>query len=255
LLPEGSSRVHACDAAKFETASRSGYDVRGVVWLFSQVTSQAKPGKETPMRVWAAPKRTRIVDIITGLVVLAVLIGVGRIAMFGRDVPAPNTPSQESVAGVNSPAGSTKSFSPAEQQIVALLPPGFSGSACTRATDAFPNSLASLDCTSNITTDTPTYARFTLYKDLEALIGDFQTTADGMMLSPCPGSTAASPGTWTYGADANQVSGRIVCGTIADRANIAWTRDAQLLLATVNGGPSLNSLYQWFQRFGVQTQH
>jgi hypothetical protein len=39
--------------------------------------------------------------------------------------------------------------------------------------------------------------------------------------------------------------GKVVCGSVADHANIAWTRDAQLLLATVNGGPDLNSLYQW----------
>lgn len=207
------------------------------------------------MRVWSTPKRrARLVDIITAVVVFAVLIGVGRIAMFGRDIPAPNTPSQESLGGVSNPANAAKNFSPAEQQVVALLPPGFSANACARAIDAFPNALASLDCSQNITTDTPTYARFTLYKDLEALIGDFQTTADGMVMLPCPGSTAASPGTWTYGSDANQISGRIVCGTIADRANLAWTRDAQLLLATVNGGPGLNGLYQWFQRFGVQTQ-
>ena len=41
------------------------------------------------MPAWATPKRARLVDIITGLVVLAVLIGVGRIAMFGRDAPVP----------------------------------------------------------------------------------------------------------------------------------------------------------------------
>ena len=134
--------------------------------------------------------------------------------------------------------------------------PGTPRPPACRAINAFPNAQASLDCSQNVNTDTPTYARFTLYKDFDALTGDFQATADGMVLSPCPGgSQSPAPGTWTYGSAGNQISGRVVCGTVSDRANIAWTRDAQLLLATVNGGPDLSSLYQWFQRFGVLTQH
>lgn len=208
------------------------------------------------MPAWVTPKRTRLVDIATGLVVLAVLIGVGRIAMFGRDAPAPSAPSQASVAGADDHNAGARDFNPNEQQIVRLLPPGYTAAACAPASNPFPNALASLDCTQNVKTDTPTYARFTLYKNIEALNGDFQATADGMVLSPCPGGgPSPAPGTWTYGSDTNQVSGRIVCGTISDRANIAWTRDPQLMLATVNGGPDLNSLYQWFQRFGVMTQH
>lgn len=208
------------------------------------------------MPAWATANRARLVDIITGLVVLAVLIGVGRIAMFGRDTPAPNIPSQQSAAGGGNQNAGAKDFNATEQQIVGLLPPGYTASACAKAINAFPNALASLDCAQNVNTDTPTYARFTLYADLEALMGDFQATADGMVLSPCPGNSGSpAPGTWTYGAGANQVGGRIVCGTVSDRANIAWTRDAALMLATVNGGPDLTSLYQWFQRFGVMTQH
>ncbi len=44
-----------------------------------------------------------------------------------------------------------------------------------------------------------------------------------------------------------------MCGTVEDQADIAWTRDAQLLLATVNGGPDLGGLYQWWQRYGAAT--
>ncbi len=77
-----------------------------------------------------------------------------------------------------------------------------------------------------------------------------------MVLSPCPGGgTSPAPGTWTSGSNTDQTSGWVVCGSVADRANVAWTRDAQLLLATVNGGPDLNTLYQWWRRFGTRTQH
>lgn len=115
--------------------------------------------------------------------------------------------------------------------------------------------MASLDCSASAASDNPTYARFTLYNDLDALTGDFQTTADGMALSPCPGSTSALPSTWSYDSSGDRVGGKIACGAIADRANIAWTRDAQLLLATINGGPDLGSLYRWWQRYGGATEH
>jgi hypothetical protein len=199
---------------------------------------------------WARRRRAWI-DIVVGLAVLAVLIGVGRVAMFGRDTPAPAA--AKNVASQASPASS---FNPDEQRIVGLLPPGYSAAACARATNPFPNAIASLDCSQSTTSNTPTYARFTLYNDLDALTGDFQQTADGMVVSPCPGgNTWPVPGTWTYGPKGDQVGGKIICGTVEDRANIAWTRDAQLLLATANGGPDLNSLYQWWRRYGGMTQH
>ncbi len=62
-------------------------------------------------------------------------------------------------------------------------------------------------------------------------------------------------GTWYYSSDPGQVGGKVVCGIIEDRPNIVWTRDAQLLLATVNGGPDLDSLYQWWQRYGSLLEH
>jgi hypothetical protein len=187
------------------------------------------------------------------LAVLAVLLGIGAaVIFFDRDEPRSN----QAVTGVATHSVSVGDFTPGEKQIVGLLPPGYTAGACTRATDAFPNAMASLDCTQNANSDSPTYARFTLYNDLGALTGDFQLTAQGMVLSPCPGgSISPAPGNWTSGPDNNQTTGRVVCGTIADRANVAWTRDTQLLLATVNGGPDLTTLYQWWQRYGTRTQH
>jgi len=184
--------------------------------------------------------------------VLAALLGIGAaVLFFDRDEPG----SSQAVTGRATHTVPVSEFTPAEKRIVGLLPPGYVAGACTRATDAFANAVASLDCTQNANSDTPTYARFTLYRDLDALTGDFETTAKGMVLSPCPGgSISPTPGTWTSGSNTDQTSGRVVCGSVQDRANIAWTRDAQLLLSTVNGGPDLNTLYQWWQRFGTRLQ-
>jgi hypothetical protein len=205
------------------------------------------------MRELAIRRRAPWLGLGAALAALAVLIGVGRVALSDRDAPAPTRNAAGTVA---SQAGSGKNFSPSEQQIVGLLPPGYSAAACARATDPFPTAVASLDCSQGTDSGTPTYARFTLYDDLDALTGDFQTTASGMLVSACPAdNTFPLPGTWSYGSNANQIGGKVVCGSVDDRANIAWTRDAQLLLATVNGGPNLDSLYQWWQRYGILTQH
>lgn len=141
-------------------------------------------------------------------------------------------------------------FSGAEQRIVALLPPGYSAASCTRAPNAFPAAVASLDCTDDRHSDTPDYARFTLYDNLDSLTTDFYTSAASMSVSPCPGGNP-SPGSWNYGPQLASPGGRIVCGSVDDQADIAWTRDTQLLLATVNGAPSLGDLYQWWQNYGA----
>ena len=196
----------------------------------------------------SAIRRTRWIEAGLGFVALAGLIGAVFAVLLGRDDPLPSRPNQ----GAAPHTASASAFNPGEQRIVGLLPPGYTAAACARATDPFPNAVASLDCSQNSGSPNPTYARFTLYDDLDALTDDFQETADGMALSACPGGNPWGPGTWTLGS--NAVGGQIVCGTVGDRPNIAWTRDAQLLLATVNGGADLGSLYQWWQRYGTITQ-
>ena len=143
-------------------------------------------------------------------------------------------------------------FSPAEQHLLELLPPGYHASACKPATNGFANAIASLDCTDDRNTDTPDYARFTLYNNLDALTADFYASVESMSVSACPGDNG-SPGTWNYGPNLAIPGGKIVCGNVEDQSDIAWTRDGQLLLATVNGGPSLDDLYQWWQSYGAAT--
>jgi hypothetical protein len=174
--------------------------------------------------------------------VLVVLVGMG-VAMLGAEDAAFTSQPVTAVATTEAPSSE---FTPAEQRLVGLLPPGYTGSSCTPAINPFPDSIASLDCIDDRNTDTPDYARFTLYNNLESLTADFYASAESMTVSPCPGGNA-SPGTWDYGS---KPGGRVVCGMIEDRADIAWTRDAQLLLATINGAPSLDDLYQWWQRYG-----
>ncbi|AYE96301.1 hypothetical protein C0J29_17325 [Mycobacterium paragordonae] len=156
------------------------------------------------------------------------------------------------LVGIAPGRAGAEQFTEAEQQVIALLPPGYTAASCTRADNAFPAALASLDCTDDMHTDTPDYARFTHYDSMDALTADFYVSAAGMSLSPCPDGNA-SPGTWNYGPHLTNPGGKIACGTVDDQTVIAWTRDSQLLLATVNGGPDLGELYQWWQRYGAAT--
>lgn len=177
--------------------------------------------------------------------VLTALTGVG-LALLDPGDPTFTSQTITNVATTEAPANQ---LTPAEMQVVQLLPPGYPATSCTRATDPFPDAIASLDCTDEMNSDTPDYARFSLYDSAEALAADFDATAAGMAVSSCPGGND-SPGAWDYGSHPGQAGGKIVCGTVQDRADIAWTRDAQLLLTTVNGGSNLNDLYQWWQRYG-----
>jgi hypothetical protein len=175
---------------------------------------------------------------------------VGVVIVLSRSEPAPVQGDVRDVATHAAPAGG---FSDAEQRILGMLPAGYTAAACTRAAITFPSAIASLDCSQSSTSGSPTFARFTLYDDLDALIGDFQSTADGMAVAVCPGQNT-SPGIWTPAPDPGRIGGGIVCGSVQDRPSIAWTRDARLLLATVNGGPDLNSLYQWWRGYVATDQ-
>ncbi len=136
-------------------------------------------------------RRVGWIQIGAALAVLTALVGAG-IALLGTDDRlgthdhSPTREAQRRSATAALPSGQ---FSPAEQRILGMLPEGYTASRCTRATDPFPNAVASLDCSQAVTSDNPSYARFTLYEDLDALTGDFQSTADDMAVSPCPGET------------------------------------------------------------------
>jgi hypothetical protein len=206
------------------------------------------------MRVSAIQLHARWLDAVAAFAVLALLVGMGAaVLLFDRDEPGRTQPAVRGVANHPVPA---HEFTEVQQRIVGLLPAGYTAAACMPASNAFPNAIGSLDCTQNqnVAPGSPAYARFTLYDSMDALNGDFQASVDGMAVSPCPDGNV-SPGTWTYDSDPGQIGGKVACGRIEDVADIAWTRDDQLLLSTVDGGADLNGLYLWWQRYGGRNQH
>ena len=194
----------------------------------------------------SANRPNRWVQAGVALSALVVVAGVIRGVTLGREGPQPSRPDTDTP--------SAEMFSPEEWRIIDLLPPGFAAAACERSTDPFPDAVASLDCSENPGSDDPTDARFTLYDQPGALTDDFITTVANMAIARCPGGDSWGPGTWTLDTKTGALGGKVVCGTVDDRPNIAWTRDAQLLLATVNGGANLGTLYEWWHRYGAGVQ-
>lgn len=149
------------------------------------------------------------------------------------------------------PAGAAP-FNPEEQQIVDALPFGFAGNACKPVRDAPPGSVASLDCDQNAGLRAPMDGRFTRFADLDSMNRAFQNDlasrgADYAPV-PCPG-VAGSPGQWHYTASPDEPAGQIFCGTFQGAPDIEWTRDGELLLLNVHGGPDLNSLFGWWDGY------
>ncbi|KZS60584.1 hypothetical protein [Mycobacterium ostraviense] len=127
--------------------------------------------------------------------VLGVLAGAG---VLTRGAPV-SAPTATLVTGIATTEAVAEPLTPTEQQVVRLLPAGYSAGSCMRATHPFPAAIASLDCTDDLQSDTPDYARFTLYDNVDSLTADFYATAESMAVSPCPGGNA-SPGSWDYGS-------------------------------------------------------
>ena len=96
------------------------------------------------MRESVTRLRPLLVRAGVAFAVLAVLLGIGAaVLFFDRDEPG----SSQAVTGLATHTVPVSEFTPAEKQIVGLLPTGYVAGACTRATDAFVNAVASLDCT------------------------------------------------------------------------------------------------------------
>jgi len=150
------------------------------------------------------------------------------------------------------PAAATR-FSPDEQRIIEELPYGFGGPSCETARNRPAGSLAGLKCGQNAGLSSPVGGRFMLFADPDSLNRAFQDDLTGRgpdyEPAPCPGM-GDSPSTWHYTATPWLVAGQIFCGTYQGAPDIEWTRDRELLLLNVHDGPDMNSLFQWWDRYG-----
>jgi serine/threonine-protein kinase len=91
-----------------------------------------------------------------------------------------------------------------------------------------------------------TYARVRDAQSLQAALARVIGTATTVV---CPGNIQ-SPGPWRKLAQPDVIQGTVFCGIRDGRPLIAWTLDAERLLAVVESasldGPGLGDLYAWW---------
>jgi serine/threonine kinase PknH len=146
-------------------------------------------------------------------------------------------------AGPNTGTGQLNS---AQQQLINILPAGYGPDSCQPVEQPVRNAVATVDCFDNSMPGGPAAARYSLFKDAQALAASFHNgTLNQVTVTPCPNG-GSSPGEWVYGS-ATEVAGEKMCGTDPDNNNatVGWTENS-LLLQGVAEGPNLDALYNWW---------
>jgi hypothetical protein len=177
--------------------------------------------------------------------VAAVVVGGGISLTQFSDSPSPPAASTASsrTARATTTAGtpSTAELRAAESRLLKVLPDGYGPGAC-EPIKRFPGTLATVDCAANTNKGGPAIARYSLFDD-KASLDRYFTVVVGQttQLLPCPGNQHESPIRWQSAT----ASGLVACGSYENRANLMWTRDADLMLADARG-PDLAALHTWW---------
>jgi hypothetical protein len=188
------------------------------------------PGMYTGRRRKRVSNAVRSIPFAT----LVVLCGLGFTAT-ATSTPASATP--------DSTAGSAD-----QQTLMGMLSQGYSSANCTPVAVSG-SRRASVKCEHNSDPGGPTDAFFTLYSDPGAMAADFSDDISYDELSACPGIPEPSPTKWHYHSS-GEVAGSLSCGTFGGAfAEVEWTSDADLLLASASG-PDIAALYEWWTTKG-----
>lgn len=135
-------------------------------------------------------------------------------------------------------------------RLLALLPGGYDDGACEPVHPPATGALATVDCGQASPQGGPANARYSLYADQAALDRAFdESVAANSELLPCPDSGVDSPTTWHYTDTPDQVQGRIACGVFNGNQDVAWTKNADLLLGDAQSA-NLVDLHNWWLKYG-----
>ncbi|MBX9983643.1 MAG: serine/threonine protein kinase, partial [Mycobacterium gordonae] len=133
-------------------------------------------------------------------------------------------------------------------RLLSLLPLGYAPGAC-RPFLPPKDALARVICDKNIDPGGPNRAVFTVFGETETLRQFFDGLLRTDIMVNCPGE-AKSPTDWHH-ADSPQIGGRAFCAVQDSSPSLAWTNEAQLMIALVQGdpqGPSLEELDAWWKK-------
>ncbi|WP_369135565.1 hypothetical protein [Modestobacter sp. I12A-02662] len=210
-------------------------------------------------------KRTGVIALIAGLVVLAVVAAVLLFTLGGdpeEDAAAgsatsappsssPSTPSGSSGGGFTAAPPPAGSGGDGDEEFVATLPLDFTD--CAEVPLAGDGDIAAASCGAALTQPGPAQADFYLYPDKATLDDVFATDVAGLGTPELPAdgdcATAMGSGEWTY--PDGSVGGQVVCAVTEDgNALIAWTDDEFLTEGVVRSPGSTQedvaALYEWW---------
>ncbi len=180
------------------------------------------------------------------LVVLLVLAAQGiRLSLRPNPAAAPKT---TTVAPTSSSSTPPTGSADAMARLLSLLPLGYAPGAC-RPFLPPKDALARVICDKNIDPGGPNRAVFTVFGETETLRQFFDGLLRTDIMVNCPGE-AKSPTDWHH-ADSPQIGGRAFCAVQDSSPSLAWTNEAQLMIALVQGdpqGPSLEELDAWWKK-------
>lgn len=206
-----------------------------------------------------------IAVLAVGAVALLVLGAIGVWLVFRSDDSGSTTATSTSTVRTSSPPTSsgprettrrtrTTTAPPPDEsfdaQLMGLLSAGHDSSNCAPVDPPVADTLATVDCDESTMAGGPAFTRYSLFGDLASLDNAFDAAIDANdELLECPGSGLQSPTTWHYTDTPDEIAGKVACGTYNDNADVAWTNDANLVLADAQAD-DLTELHDWWLEFG-----
>lgn len=253
-LPQAFDDVVATGMAKgpeerFQSAGALARAAQAVLGSPDQPSAPALLSATPASAAHEAPQPQRRPLVVAGALAAVVLVTVGGVAAWAALRSSDSASAMSSTLTLTrtvtntprAPMGTTSAFTPAERQLMALVP---DPAACV-PNRKWDNAIAAFDCKPTESGDGHERAFFALYSDVDRLQEDFTSVIGDDELTACPG-TDGSPTNWDFNSgDPAESEGMLACGEFDGRADIVWTKTSDLLLGTGQGN-DLDTLYQWW---------
>lgn len=194
-----------------------------------------------PRAQHVAPKRRILVGLVGAGAAVIVIIGL--VVWLAWPTSTPDaTPT-------SNPPSTTTAPSEAATRLARALPAGYRAGTCTPTGYNAELAAAALSCRPNIDPGGPPTATYTLARNTTALRTLFDHEVAAATAVICPGNIQ-SPGPWRHLATPSATQGIVFCGIASGQPLLAWTNDAELLLARTQSenttGSGLDQLYTWW---------
>lgn len=209
--------------------------------LAAAATAAVQPATAFPIQPRPAPAAaTRNLVLAASIAAVALIIAVAVWLLLPTPAPA-SGPAASSPAVTSTSAAATREDL---ARLTRVLPSGYAPGSCSPAPAEDPAAAAVVSCGPNSDSGGPVSATYTLARTPEALRAALQRVIGSARTVVCPGNIQ-SPGTWRHLATPTVTQGTVFCGIGDGRPLVAWTDDAQLLLASTQS-QNIDQLYTWW---------